>query len=118
MQHRKPFLTLAALAAIVVSACGGGAGAAAPSAAAPSTPAATASAAPDQRRRARRSPSGPTAVGDGEGSLNLIAWAGYVVGGTGGEQVEGYDWVTPFETATRLQGRPSRSASTRPTWSS
>ncbi|MBA2380546.1 MAG: ABC transporter substrate-binding protein, partial [Chloroflexi bacterium] len=43
---------------------------------------------------------GPTAVGDGEGELNLIAWAGYVVGGTGGEQVEGYDWVTPFETAT------------------
>jgi putative spermidine/putrescine transport system substrate-binding protein len=42
----------------------------------------------------------PAKVGDGEGALNLVAWAGYVVGGTGGEQVEGYDWVTPFETAT------------------
>ena len=39
-------------------------------------------------------------VGPGEGALNLVAWAGYVVGGTGGEQVQGYDWVTPFETAT------------------
>ena len=45
-------------------------------------------------------PSLPTSVGDGEGELNLVAWAGYVVGGTGGEQVEGYDWVTPFEEAT------------------
>src|ERR1700675_4061805 len=44
--------------------------------------------------------SSPAALGPGEGSLNLIAWAGYVVGGTGGEQVKGYDWVTPFETAT------------------
>jgi len=39
-------------------------------------------------------------LGAGEGALNLVAWAGYVVGGTGGEQVEGYDWVTPFEQAT------------------
>jgi putative spermidine/putrescine transport system substrate-binding protein len=45
-------------------------------------------------------PSLPASVGDGEGALTLVAWAGYVVGGTGGEQVEGYDWVTPFETAT------------------
>ena len=45
-------------------------------------------------------PSLPATLGDGEGALNLVAWAGYVVGGTGGEQVEGYDWVTPFETAT------------------
>jgi putative spermidine/putrescine transport system substrate-binding protein len=39
-------------------------------------------------------------LGAGEGALNLVAWAGYVVGGTGGEQVEGFDWVTPFEQAT------------------
>ncbi|MBI2776982.1 MAG: ABC transporter substrate-binding protein [Chloroflexi bacterium] len=42
----------------------------------------------------------PTSVGPGEGQLNLVAWAGYVVGGTGGEQVEGYDWVTPFEESS------------------
>ena len=36
-----------------------------------------------------------------EGSLNLVNWAGYVVGNHAGvEQVKGYDWVTPFETAT------------------
>jgi len=45
-------------------------------------------------------PSLPTSVGAGEGALNLVAWAGYVVGGTGGEQVQGYDWVTPFEQAS------------------
>ena len=72
---RKQILVLGAIAAIAVSACSSGSS---------GTPA----------------PSLPTTVGDGEGALNLVAWAGYVVGGTGGEQVEGYDWVTPFETAT------------------
>ena len=55
------------------------------------------------RPRARRPPRAgrqQASVGPGEGALNLIAWTGYVVGGTGGEQVQGYDWVTPFETAT------------------
>ncbi len=65
---------MVATAAIAVAACGGSSGSAAPSL--------------------------PASLGDGEGALNLVAWAGYVVGGTGGEQVEGYDWVTPFETAT------------------
>ena len=72
---RKQILVLGAIAAIAVSACSSGSS---------GTPA----------------PSRPTTVGDGEGALNLVAWAGYVVGGTGGEQVEGYDWVTPFETAS------------------
>ncbi len=75
------------------------AGSAAATAAA-SAPSASASAA---AASAPAAPSGPTAlasVGPGEGALNLVAWTGYVVGGTGGEQVQGYDWVTPFETAT------------------
>jgi len=67
-------LALAAVAVIAVGACSSSGGSAAPSL--------------------------PTTVGDGEGALNVVAWAGYVVGGTGGEQVEGYDWVTPFEDAT------------------
>ena len=79
MQKWKTQVALVAMAAIVVSACSSGA---------TPTPSATAAA------------SGPTSVGEGEGELSLIAWAGYVVGGTGGEQVEGYDWVTPFETAS------------------
>jgi putative spermidine/putrescine transport system substrate-binding protein len=47
-------------------------------------------------------PSLPSSVGAGEGELDLVAWAGYVVGGAPGhgEQVAGYDWVTPFEQAT------------------
>ncbi len=72
---RRGILALAAIAAIAAGACSGGAS---------GTP----------------KPSVPTSLGDGEGALNLVAWSGYVVGGTGGEQVEGYDWVTPFEQAT------------------
>jgi putative spermidine/putrescine transport system substrate-binding protein len=45
-------------------------------------------------------PSLPTSVGSGEGQLDLVARTGHVVGGTGGEKVEGEDWVTPFEAAT------------------
>jgi putative spermidine/putrescine transport system substrate-binding protein len=38
-----------------------------------------------------------TAVGDGEGELNLIAWAGYAEDGSTDPKV---DWVTPFQTQT------------------
>ena len=99
MQQRKTVLTLAAALAVVVSACGGGTATTAPSATAASTPAASTPAGGSTAPSAPTA-SGPTSVGEGEGALNLIAWAGYVVGGTGGEQVEGYDWVTPFETAS------------------
>jgi putative spermidine/putrescine transport system substrate-binding protein len=95
-------MTAFAVGALVLSACGGGA------TPAPSTPASTpgasapaASTAPSAWAAAA-SPSAnvPASLGATEGALNLVAWAGYVVGGTGGEQVQGYDWVTPFETAT------------------
>src|SRR3954447_5979021 len=39
-------------------------------------------------------------VGKGEGSLNLIAWPGYVEDGT---TTKGVDWVTPFEKRTGCQ---------------
>ena len=45
-------------------------------------------------------PSVQASLGASESELNLIAWTGYVVGGTGGEQIQGYDWVTPFEQAS------------------
>ncbi|HEX5149439.1 MAG TPA: hypothetical protein VFW02_10180, partial [Candidatus Limnocylindrales bacterium] len=67
-------LALAAVAVLAVGACNSSSGSAAPSL--------------------------PTTVGEGEGALTLVAWAGYVVGGSGGEQVEGYDWVSPFEEST------------------
>jgi putative spermidine/putrescine transport system substrate-binding protein len=72
---RKQILVLGAVVALAVGACGGSSS---------GSPVASL----------------PTSVGDGEGALNLVAWSGYVVGGTGGEQVQGYDWVTPFEQET------------------
>ena len=38
-----------------------------------------------------------TAVGDGEGALNIVAWPGYV---ERGESDKAYDWVTKFEADT------------------
>ena len=38
-----------------------------------------------------------TAVGEGEGALNIVAWPGYV---ERGESDKAYDWVTKFEAAT------------------
>ena len=98
-------MALAASAAIAVGACSNGGASTAPSSTAATS--ATASAAPTSAASAASG--APTAsaaaapaytVGEGEGALNLIAWAGYVVGGTGGEQVTGVDWVTPFEKET------------------
>ena len=46
---------------------------------------------------------GPTPIaeiGDGEGELNLIIWAGYA---ESGETDAAYDWVTPFEDETGCQ---------------
>jgi putative spermidine/putrescine transport system substrate-binding protein len=39
----------------------------------------------------------PTTIGQGEGTLNLVAWTGYVESGKTDPKV---DWVTPFTTAT------------------
>jgi putative spermidine/putrescine transport system substrate-binding protein len=41
-----------------------------------------------------------SSVGDGEGELNLIAWAGYAEDGSNDKTV---DWVTPFEKKTGCQ---------------
>lgn len=41
-----------------------------------------------------------TAVGDGEGELNIVVWAGYAEDGSTDPAV---DWVTPFEDATGCQ---------------
>src|SRR3954469_12486329 len=50
-----------------------------------------------------QAPKGPkmaTSVGQGEGKLNLIAWAGYAEDGSTDPKV---DWVTPFEKQTGCQ---------------
>ncbi|MEO5966132.1 MAG: extracellular solute-binding protein [Candidatus Limnocylindrales bacterium] len=73
---RKQILVLGAVGALALSACSGGSS---------GTP----------------KPSVPTAVGDGEGALTLIEWAGYVIGGHAEPVPDGgYDWVTQFETDT------------------
>jgi len=42
----------------------------------------------------------PTSVGDGEGALTILNWAGYVEDGSTDPTA---DWVTPFEDATGCQ---------------
>lgn len=48
---------------------------------------------------ASAAPSVVSSIGQTEGELNLIAWAGYVEDGTT-EGYESYDWVTPYEKKT------------------
>jgi putative spermidine/putrescine transport system substrate-binding protein len=103
--HR--LMALAAAVAIGVGGCSAGTTGSSPQLSAvaptpgPSTGASAPASAPASGAPASGPPSGaPTSLGAGEGTLNLVAWTGYVVGGTGGEQVKGYDWVTPFETST------------------
>ncbi len=106
MQQRR-ILTALAVTAVIVGACSSGA-TPAPSQSAPVQPPPSTAAASGPAASVEASapaPSGPppgaqASLGTGEGALNLVAWAGYVVGGTGGEQVQGYDWVTPFEQQT------------------
>jgi putative spermidine/putrescine transport system substrate-binding protein len=95
--NQRRFLTMAATVAMLTAACsGGGGGTTAPS----SAGGGTATGSPAAGSSAAASVNLPASVGQAEGALNLVAWAGYVVGGTGGEQVQGYDWVTPFEQAS------------------
>ena len=42
-------------------------------------------------------PRRPTEIGEGEGALNIIAWAGYAEDGS---TDPAYDWVAPFEDQT------------------
>ena len=101
----KRILGMVATAVIAVGACSSSSGSTAPSTAASAAPpSAAASGAPSAAAStaASTAPSiGPAALGPGEGQLDLAAWAYYVIGGSGGEQVAGApDWVTPFEQKT------------------
>ncbi|MES2209575.1 MAG: ABC transporter substrate-binding protein [Chloroflexota bacterium] len=71
MKHRR-FLVALGVVALVASGCGSGA-----------SPKPTVDL--------------PTSIGEGEGALNLVIWAGYA---ERGEVDPAYDWVTPFETKT------------------
>jgi putative spermidine/putrescine transport system substrate-binding protein len=74
MKHSR-FLAAAGVVALVAAACGGGAS---------GTPA----------------PSQLTAIGDGEGSVKVLAWPGYVEDGSTSADV---DWVSSFEEETGCQ---------------
>ena len=50
--------------------------------------------------KAPEGPKAPTKLGEGEGEVNLIAWAGYVEDGSTDPKV---DWVSDFEKETGCQ---------------
>ena len=90
------FFAVAASLGIVVAACSSG------GTPAPSSPSAPASVAPSTGAGSVAPPSVtpssnlPTAIGPGEGEVDVIAWAGYAEDGS---NVKEYDWVHPFITA-------------------
>jgi putative spermidine/putrescine transport system substrate-binding protein len=90
MRSRKTLGIVPAM--ILVAACGNGASTA-PSAA-PTTAASAGTA--TQAPTATVAAAAPT-VGPGEGTLNIIIWAGYAEDGS---NVKAYDWVHPFEDQT------------------
>ncbi len=84
-----------AVVALIAGACGGGSPSVAPTGGGPAqTTGATAGASP------AASLDMPSAIGEGEGALNLVIWAGYAERGAADKA---YDWVSPFETATKCK---------------
>jgi putative spermidine/putrescine transport system substrate-binding protein len=71
LKRMRGGLALATIVAVVIGACSSPAGSAGPSL--------------------------PSTIGEGEGELNLIIWAGYAERGAVDPN---FDWVTPFETKT------------------
>ena len=80
-----------AVAALVAAACGPGGATSGP------TGAGQTSGTPTEGPSAAATPELPSSIGAGEGSLNLVIWAGYAERGASDPA---YDWVTPFETQT------------------
>ena len=80
-----------AIAAIVAAACGPSGSAST----APTTGPATGT--PATGAPPSTAPATQAAIGEGEGALKLVIWAGYA---ERGDADPAYDWVTPFEKAT------------------
>jgi putative spermidine/putrescine transport system substrate-binding protein len=83
-----------AVVGLIAAACGGGSPSAAPTSGGGQTAGATVGASP------AASLDMPSAIGEGEGALNLEIWAGYAERGAADKA---YDWVTPIETATKCK---------------
>lgn len=92
----RSLLGVMATVALIASACSS---AATPSPSAAPSESAAASASAEASASANPSPTSnlPTSIGQGEGELNIIIWAGYAEDGTNQAK---YDWVHPFEDAT------------------
>ena len=92
---QRKLAAIISVVGVVAAACGGGG---TPQATTGSTATgAPPSAAPGGEASPAASLDMPTAIGEGEGALNLVIWAGYAERGASDPN---YDWVTPFETAT------------------
>ena len=96
MRSRSLFAVAASLG-IIVAACSNGASTA-PSASTAPAPSIAPSTAAASEPAPSVGPSSnlPTAIGAGEGELDIIVWAGYA---ENGENVKEYDWVNPFIAA-------------------
>jgi len=86
-----------AILSVVAAACGGDDDS---SAAVPTTAATSPATSPPATDAPVDDTGMPTSLGEGEGEVNLIAWAGYVEDGSTDPAV---DWVTSFEEATGCQ---------------
>ena len=91
MAHKRllGIATFGAMAALVMSACGTS------SSSSPGTASGPAKAQPPALTALK-------AVGAGEGTVNILAWAGYAENGSNDKTV---DWVHPFEKATGCQAK-------------
>lgn len=97
LTSRKMLIVLGSVGALVITACSSASSGGTPSAS--SAAAGTSGTSAGAAAPAGAPPSVPmaTAVGAGEGQLNVIAWAGYAEDGSNDKTV---DWVHPFETKT------------------
>jgi putative spermidine/putrescine transport system substrate-binding protein len=96
----KPLRLLIPIVLMFISAaCGGAPAAPAAPTAAPAAPAPTAPPAPTAAPAAPAQAAGAPLqkIGEGEGEVSIVAWAGYI---ERGETDKNYDWVTGFENDT------------------
>ena len=99
MNHKRkpmhvvaPFIAFLTILSVVLSACGG--------AATPAAPAATQAPIEEAPTQAPVKGAPLQSIGEGEGEVSIVAWAGYI---ERGETDPAYDWVTEFEKETNCK---------------
>jgi len=96
MKSRSLFAVAASLGIVVAACSGGGSPSPASSSAASESAAASPGGSTAPSVSAEPSSNLPTAIGPGEGEVDIIVWAGYAEDGS---NVKEYDWVNPFIAA-------------------